>query len=155
MKKILILALICLINTIVFAQSDSTKTKTTGYLSLGLSVTNADDFVTSSYPSIEGGIVRNNFAFGLVLGRGNFVDMFAKGEVINNYYYEPKITASIPMGILSGSVIFGYGGYFKTQHMFIEYGGGISYTSGKISYGVLCSNWDKITYVTPSITLNF
>ena len=43
----------------------------------------------------------------------------------------------------------------NTKHNFIEYGGGISYTLGSFSYGITGSNWDGITYVTPSITFNF
>lgn len=152
MKKLLTITLLFL-SVISFSQTDSTKTG--GYLSIGISMTSTSDFLSSNYPSIEGGIVRNNFTLGLVLGRGNFIGMFESKDIPTNYYYEPKITASLPLGKLNGSVVFGYGGYFKTKHMFIEYGGGLSYTKGNISYGVLCSNWDKIVYLTPSITLNF
>lgn len=155
MKKIFTFALIYFISISVFAQSDSTKSKITGYSSVGLSLSTGDDFLTTSYPSIENGIVRDNLGLGVVLGRGNFAGMFKHGDNITNYYYEGKATAYIPLGVLSGSVIFGFGGYFKTQHMFIEYGAGISYTKCKISYGVLCSNFDNIVYITPNITLNF
>lgn len=153
MKKVLLL--VCLISTAVFAQSDSTKSKITGYTSLGLSVSTGNDFLSTSYPSLEGGIMRDNLCLGIVAGRGNFVGMGQKSDNIQNYYYEGKMTACLPLGILTGSVIFGYGGYFKSKHMFIEYGGGVSYTKGNISYGVLCSNWDNVVYLTPSITLNF
>ena len=61
----------------------------------------------------------------------------------------------MPLGDLSGSVIFGYGGYFNSSRNFIEYGAGISYKVKHISYGVMVSNWDGVTYVTPNITYNF
>ncbi len=155
MKKLITLVSVFLIATVSFSQVDSTKCSVSGYTSIGLSVSNSDDFLLSSYPSIEGGIMRDNLSFGIVLGRGNFVGLGRSDDSINNYYYEGKVTASFPIGIVSGNLILGYGGYFKTNHMLIEYGAGISYTSGKIGYGVLYSNWDGINYITPSLTYNF
>lgn len=155
MKKIITLVSLVYLVTISLAQSDSVKSKTSVYTSVGLSVSTGNNFLTSSYPSIEGGIMRDNLCLGIVLGRGNFLGMGKSDENISNYFYEGKTTACFPIGSLSGSIIFGYGGYFKTQHMFIEYGGGVSYSCGKLSYGVACTNWDGITYVTPNITINF
>lgn len=155
MKKIITIILICFISINIIGQSDSTKFKASIYTSVGLSVSTGNVFLTSSYPSIEGGIMRDNLCLGVVLGRGNFLGMGRSDDNIQNYYYEGKVTACFPLGVLTGSVIFGYGGYFKSQHMLIEYGGGVSYTVGKLSYGVLCSNWDGVVYMTPNITFNF
>jgi hypothetical protein len=154
MKKLFILALVCLMSTSMFAQSDSTKLKTTGYLSVGLSLSNGSDFNTGSYSSVEGGFNYGNFGLGLIFGRGN-LDGIGKNDNIQNYYYELKTTANYPLGILSGNIIFGYGGYINTPHMFIEYGAGISYSKGIMGYGVTVSNWDGGVYLTPSITVNF
>lgn len=154
MKKI-ILALTCLMSTVAIAQTDSTKSEVTGYVSVGVSVTNSSDFKASSYPSIEGGVMSKNLGLGLVIGRGNFIDLGNSNEKVSNYYYEAKVIGCFPMGVLSGSVILGYGEYFYTQHNFIEFGAGLSLSQGNMGYGVTYSNWDGVNYITPCITLNF
>jgi hypothetical protein len=161
MKKIL--TLICvLFATVTFAQSsaDTTKFKVGGYLSIGLSVTNYKDsydkkdttFFTTSYSGIEGGITYGNFGAGLVLGRGN---LNFKERGISNYFYEVKTFYCFPIKRFTGTVLFGYGGYFEPNNNFIEYGGGVSYGVGHFSYGITYSNWDGVNYLTPSITYNF
>ena len=146
-----------LIAITTFAQTkDSTRySPINGYLSLGLSMTNSSDFVTSSYTGIEGGISYKNISVGGIFGRGSLRGMWADGDNIKNYFYEVKATGSKEIGCITGSVLFGYGGYFNTSHHFIEYGAGISYTYKDFSYGVTYSNWDGTTYVTPSVTYNF
>jgi len=155
MKKLFtIIAL--LIATVTFAQSeDSTQTKITGYASVSVSVTNGDNFLNTSYGSVEGGIMCKNFGLGLVLGRGTLAGMGKSTDNIKNYFYEIKTSASYPIGILSGNIILGYGGYINTIHNFIEYGVGMSYSVRKMGYGVTYSNWDGVNYITPCITLNF
>lgn len=166
MKKIL--TLICvLFASATFAQSSADTTfnpKVGGYLSVGISVTNGDDFFTSSYTGLEGGITYGNFGAGLVLGRSslsNNGDTLSgergvnKFENIKTYFYEVKTFYCFPIGKFTGTVLFGYGGYFNTTHNFIEYGGGVSYGVGHFSYGITYSNWDGINYLTPSITYNF
>jgi hypothetical protein len=153
MKKTLLI-LAALISTCAFAQNDSTKTSLAPYVCVGLSATNSSDFKASSYTGIEVGAMYDNIGMGLVFGRGSLDGMF-KNDNINNYFYEVKAIGAFPLGSLGGSVILGYGGYIDSKHRFIEYGAGISYSVGKFSYGVMGSNWDGITYVTPSITYNF
>jgi len=156
MKKIL--TLICvLFATVTFAQSsaDTTKSKVGGYLSIGLSVTNSDDFFTSSYTGLEGGVTYENFGAGLVLGRGSLRGMASKNDALSNYFYEAKTFYCFPIRRFTGTVLFGYGGYFNTNHNFIEYGGGVSYSVRKFSYGITYSNWDGVNYLTPSIAYNF
>jgi len=153
MNKLLSLAFF-LIAITSFSQSDSSKSKVTGYASIGISVTNSNDFKASSYTAIEGGIVKDNFAFGLILGRGNLSGMGGNEDHIQNYYSEVKATASYPIGILTGNFILGWGSYFN-RHTFIEFGGGISYCKGKMGYGVTYSNWDGVNYITPCISFNF
>lgn len=161
MKKIISLVAVLLIAASTFAQADSTKTKVTGYLSVGVSLTNStqsgthSDFNTRSYPSLEGGVCYGSFCLGAIVGRGNFLNIFKKNDAIENYYYEAKATGCIPIGNITGSVIFGTGQFFNTMHCFIEYGAGITYNKGKFGYGVTYSNWDGGNYLTPSITVNF
>ena len=138
----------------MFSQSDTSKTKITGYTCIGLSVTNSDDFQSSSYPSIEGGIVYKDLSIGLVCGRGNLLGMGNSNDALGNYYYEVKTSAYCPIGILTGNILFGWGKYF-TNHSFIEFGCGISFSKGKICYGINYSNWDNINYITPNITFSF
>ncbi len=125
-----------------------------GYISLGLSLSNGTDFKNSSYSSIEGGIMRENVTLGLIFGRGSLSGI-GNGDAISNYFYEVKTTASYPIGIVSGNILLGYGGYFNTTHMFIEYGVGITYNKGRMGYGLTYSNWDGVNYITPGITFNF
>lgn len=161
MKKVVLGMLLCA--TIGFAQtkksnamkqSDSIHTETpyVPYISVGLSFTNGDDFKKDSYPSVEIGITKGNISFGLALGRGN---LYFEQDNISNYFYEPKVTGSLPIGKLYGTLVFGIGGYIDTPHTFIEYGSGLGYTDGNISYSITYSNWDKVDYITPCITYTF
>lgn len=136
-------------------QHDTTKTPITGYLSYGVSMTNTNDYRTSSYTGLEGGICYSNLSLGAMLGRSSIKALGTKNDNINQYFYEITASVSKPIGDLSGSLFVGYGGYFNTSHMFIEYGVEMDYVINKFSYGVSCSNWDGITYITPSITFNF
>ncbi len=156
MRKV-ILILLTLVSTSIFAQSDSTKSKLSigAYVSASLSLTNGNDFKSNNYPSIEGGICGDNFGLGLVLGRGNLTGLGKPTDDIKNYFYETKIFVSHGIGPLISTVLFGYGGYMNTNRNFIEYGAGISYPCGKFSYGMTYSNWDQVNYITPSITFNF
>ncbi len=154
MKKIITLALICL-TTIGYSQSDSTKSKTTNYISLGVSITNSDDFKSSAYPSAEFGFTRENLSLGAIIGRGSFAGLGGVDDNFQSYYYEAKSTASYPLQALNLNLILGYGGYMGTSHMFIEYGLGFSLSQGKMGYGLTYSNWDNVNYISPCITFNF
>jgi hypothetical protein len=125
------------------------------YISWGVSMSNNSDFNTGSYSSLEFGVIYNDVAAGLVLGRGNLQGVFSKTDNIRNYFYELKVSPSFPIGKVYGNIILGVGGYIDTKHNFIEYGLGVSYTHKKIGYGISFSNWDGVDYVTPSITFNF
>jgi hypothetical protein len=41
------------------------------YVGIGLSLTNGNDFTNQSYPSVEVGVMRSNYALGLAIGRQN------------------------------------------------------------------------------------
>ena len=155
MKKLL--SIICIFTVLSsFAQkSDSTNTPITSYGSISISMTNSDNFKKSSYTSIEGGIMKGKVGVGAMLGRGSLYGLGSKTDNIQNYFYEVKTFVSFPVDNLSAGVLFGYGGYFNTSHNFIEYGATVAYNVRNLSYGMTCSNWDGITYVTPSITYNF
>jgi hypothetical protein len=150
MKNIFLSILMCLSALTTNAQS-----KLSGYLSYSLSMTNTSNFRTSSYTNLEGGVIKDNLSLGVALGRGSMFGMFKSTDSFDNYFYEFKTSAYIPMGIVSIGAIVGYGGYFNTNHTFIEYGGGLSYTVKQIGYGVSITNWDGITYLSPSLTFNF
>lgn len=82
MKKILTIIGLFLV-TVAFAQTTdsviSKKTPITGYVSYGLSMTNSSDFTTSSYTSIEGGIMKGSLGLGAVFGRGSLAGL---GKVV-------------------------------------------------------------------------
>ena len=153
-----ILTIICLfLVTITFAQNatDTTKHKVGGYISMGLSVTNSSDFLNSSYTDIEGGITYRDFGAGLVFGRGFLKNLGAKSDNINNYFIEGKVSYSHTIKMVTFTPFVGYGVYIVTNHKFIEYGIGASYSIKNISIGVAYSNWDGTNYLTPNITYNF
>jgi len=152
MRK-LVLLVMCMWAVSTFAQ-DSTKCNVGKYVSWGVSLSNNSDFNTGSYSSLEFGVVCNDVAFGLALGRGSLDGIF-KNDDIRNYFYEVKVAPSFPIGKVYGSVILGVGSYIDTKHNFIEYGLGVSYTHNKIGYGVSYTNWDGVDYITPSISYNF
>lgn len=182
MKKILVL-LVVLVGLTSFGQkklshivhsspmskiSDSIKIETPSlkkYISIGMSISSGNTYDTnenkysfseSCYPSIEGGITYSNVSLGIVLGRGNFKGLGSSQDVIQNYYYEFKVSPSFPLGILDANIIFGVGSYINASNaMFIEYGSGISYTKNNFTYGVNYTNWDGVDYITPCLTYNF
>lgn len=154
MKNIIILTTIILISCSQLVAQDTTQTKPTFYTCIGISLSNGEDFTKVCFPSIENGIMYKNFFGGLVFGRGNLYGMLSEGDNIENYFYEGKIGAYFPIGVLTGVIYGGYGGYFKPYN-FIEYGGGITYTYKKVSFGLVYSNWDNVNYLTPSITYNW
>jgi hypothetical protein len=157
MRKLVVL-LMCMWAVSTFAQ-DSTKvekTPITGYISAGFSTTNGDNFRQASYVALEAGAMYQNFGLGAIIGRGNMVGIGKKGDVIGNYYYEFKASGYFPLtGVLTGNILFGWGGYFDSSHQLIEYGVGMSYSYKKMGFGVMYSNWDGLNYVTPNITYNF
>jgi hypothetical protein len=158
--KTILTSLFLLCATISFAQFDSTLTlrpRVTGYISAGLSLTNIpeySDFLTSSYVSVEGGVMYSNFGAGLAFGRGNLKGI-GEGDNINNYFLEGKVSYTQPLKFISGVVFLGYGGYVGTKDMFIEYGLGLTYSYKHMGFGVSYSNWDGGNYLTPSVSYYF
>ena len=78
MRQFLFILLTVFGFTVSFAQSDSSKTKTTAYMSLSMSIGHTDpsdaaidNFSKSSYPSIEVGLMRKNISLGVILGTEN------------------------------------------------------------------------------------
>jgi len=151
MKKVLVVLMV-MASTMSWGQC--TEDSLNKYVSWGVSMSNNSDFNSGSYSSLEFGVLYNDVAFGLVLGRGSLNGIF-KNDDIRNYFYEVKVAPSFPIGKVYGNIILGVGGYIDTKRNFIEYGLGVSYTHKKIGYGVSFSNWDGVDYVTPSITYNF
>lgn len=181
MKKVILLAIL-LVSTANFAQkkrspnSVALKTNTAdtlsvvkpewkNYIALSLSVSSGNTYDTnenkytfseSSYPSVEFGFSKGNLAAGLAVGRGSLKGFGASDDKIGNYYAEIRITPSFPLGIIDANVVFGAGSYLvSTKGTFIEYGSGISYTAGDITYGIGYSNWDGVDYISPSLSYSF
>ena len=151
MRKVLAILMV-MVSTLSWGQC--TEDSLNKYVSWGVSMSNNSDFNSGSYSSLEFGVLYNDVALALVLGRGNLNGIF-KNDDIRNYFYELKVSPSFPIGKVYGNIILGIGSYMNTKHNFIEYGLGVSYTHKKIGYGVSFSNWDGVDYVTPSITYNF
>jgi hypothetical protein len=154
MKKVVLVLALSLMTSVMFAQKDSTNvvSKFTTYIGVGLSLPNGNDFTNESYPSVEVGVMRNNYALGLVVGRQNF--NFSEDD-ISKYYFEPKVTVSLPIGLLNLNGILGWGMYINTPSSFIEYGAGVSYGAGNLTYGLIYSNFDSVNYITPNISYSF
>lgn len=154
MKKKIFTAVISLLFLNVQAQ-ETTNTKPSLYLATGLSISNSYDttFAYSSYPSVEVGLMKNNFSMGLVLGRANLSGF--DQDVASNYWYELKSAVSFPMGNLSGYALLGIGNYMTTKRVFVEYGAGFSYSFNKLGVFAQASNWDGYWYVTPGLSYSF
>jgi hypothetical protein len=142
---------------------EKTKIKWDKYVSFSLSIssgnssgdnTNQYTFQESAYPDIEFGFTYQNLSIGGVIGRGNFNNTV---NGIGNYFWEVRVTPTFQLGVVNASIIFGAGTYFNHEigNGFIEYGSGIGYTIGKITYGISYSNFDGVDYITPNISLTF
>ena len=160
MKK-LILVLVALIGLTVSEQAQEKSTsKSTHYLSVGYSIGNHQNdkqFSETSYPSIEYGFTRSDLSLGLAVGRGQTFGLAQAGDKLDQYYYEGRATQSFPFTkCVSGNVALGLGSYFATNNaVFVEYGFGLTRTCGSVTYGLSYSNWDKVDYVTPSVSFSF
>lgn len=154
MKKVLFTTAITLLFFNIQAQ-ETTGTKPSLYVATGLSISNTYDttFAYSSYPSIEVGLMKNNFSWGLVLGRANLSGF--NQDTASNYWYELKSAVSFPMGNLSGYGLLGIGNYMTTKRFFVEYGAGFSYSFNKLGVYAQVSNWDGYWYVTPGLSYSF
>ena len=165
MKK-LILVLVAVLGLTWSAQAQTetveTPTKTSMYVGVGLSMSNStagETFTTTSYPSLEVGVTRNDVSYGVVLGRGSLDKMSPfndKEDGLSNYFWELKVSPSFNLGQVNGNLILGAGSYFASNNAyFIEYGIGVSKSYGNLTYGVSYTNWDGVDYVTPSVSFGF
>lgn len=149
---------ICLTATVALSQTDSTKSKTSYYASIGMSIghvdpndANIDNFNKASFPSLEIGLMRKNISLGAVVGTENvFASSTTRG------FYELKTAVYQPIGACSGYVLFGAGAYMENGfNNFIEYGAGVSYCPKKFGYFVQYSNWARTNYVSVGLSYNF
>lgn len=149
---------ICLMSTAALAQTDSTKSKTSYYASIGMSIghvdpsdANIDNFNKASFPSLEIGFMRQNISLGAVVGTENvFASSTTRG------FYELKTAVYQHIGSCSGYLLFGVGAYMENSfNNFIEYGAGVSYCPKKFGYFVQYSNWARTNYVSVGLTYNF
>jgi hypothetical protein len=128
------------------------------YVATGLSVGNSagSTFTMTSYPSVEFGMMKGNFALGLVGGR---MDLdFGGSNSADNYWMSLKTAYYFPIGDsnIDGYGLLAIGNYLSTEQIFIEYGVGASYCfdSGLGLFGQ-ASNWDGFWYITPGISYSF
>lgn len=75
-----IIVFLCLIVNTLFSQP---------YLSIGLSMTNSDNFKESSYASIEAGYALKGVSFGASIGKEDLSNLSTKDNT-NQYLYEIK-----------------------------------------------------------------
>lgn len=165
--KNLFYALIAFIALTVTAQAqtqETNKSKTTYYVSAGLSMSTFDsEFAKGAFPSLEVGFTRNDVSYGLAVGRAALKGFANSEDVLQNYFYELKVTPSVSLGYLNANLILGVGGYVNgggksdtdSNSTFVEYGAGLSKTFGDVTYGLSYSNWDGVDYVTPSVSYSF
>jgi len=162
-KLILIVTAIFAFIGVSNAQCDMSTKDTTAkesgidfYVSAGVSMSNGagEKFSYTSYPSVELGIMKNNFSLGLVVGRGNFVRTGGL-DYFSDYWAELKTALYIPVGNFNTYGLIGIGSYFESNKMFIEYGVGFSYSFKKIGVFSQVSNWDGAWYVTPGVSYTF
>ena len=151
-----------LITTLTFSQDsqdgsfieDSNKIEVSPYIAVGLSMSNGEDFKASSYPSLEVGIMIENWSIGGVFGRNNLLS--TSPEVINNYWWEAKTAVSYPLNFVSIYGVFGVGAYIDRDFgMFVEYGLGTSKEFGNFGIFVQATSWDGTWYVTSGLSYLF
>ena len=159
MKKriaLLGLALCTTLATATFAQTkDTTKTdrkKLDCYFAGSMSTSTGDNFNQNTYAGVELGVCAKNMMFGFATGRGN---LDFTSDQTENYWYEIKSYASMPVGSVKAFVVAGWGQYYKTTHSFIEYGAGASYSIKKFDLSITVSNWDRVVYISPGVCFNF
>jgi len=150
MKKVIFTLIACFTLSVSIAQENE-KT-VIPYVSAGLSLGNGS-FAQSSYASIEGGISMKNIGFGFCAGR-SYLD-FSTADIASNYFWEIKTSPTIPIKSFSIYGVLGYGGYFTTSNMFVEYGAGMSYMPKNFGYFAQWSNWDKLPYVSVGLSYCF
>jgi len=156
MKKILLFAAIAFSLSATAQEATEEKPGTDFYMATGLSVGNSggSTFGATSYPSVEVGLMRGDWALGLVAGRSH--NDYSVADVTENYWMEVKTAAYFPIGDnLDGYGLLGIGNYMSTETVFIEYGAGFSYSFGKLGTFVQASNWDGFWYVTPGLCYSF
>ena len=161
MKK-LILSFALFAFTVFAIAQDTTSTKSSGldvYVAAGVSMGNTGSSATlnqTSYPSVELGVMKGNFALGLVGGRGSFD--FEGDDVTENYWMSLKSAVYFPIGNskIDGYGLLAVGNYLTTDQVFIEYGVGMSraFDSGFGIFGQ-ASNWDGYWYITPGLSYTF
>ena len=162
MKKVILIAL----TMFAFigasnAQSDTASVESSGVdfyaagcLSIGNSVLST--FASTSYPSLEFGFMKGNWALGLVVGRGSN-DFSTQGNA-SNYWWSIKNAAYFPIGDseMDAYALFAVGNYMSTKTVFIEYGVGFSYMpTDHLGLFIQASNWDELWYVTPGLSYTF
>mgnify|MGYP001079206286 CR=1 FL=1 len=128
------------------------------YVAGGLSIGNsgANTFAATSYPSLEFGFMKGNWALGLVAGRGS--NDFSAKDDIANYWWSVKNAAYFPIGNsdMDFYALFAVGNYMSTKQVFIEYGGGFSYMpTDHLGLFIQASNWDGLFYITPGLSYSF
>lgn len=161
MRKFLSIVLV-LFSLTAFAQTEAdsigyeSKRDVSGYVATGISITNLSNFAESAYPSVEGGVMINNAAVGLVFGRNNFARNAAnEKETIGNYWTEVKTAYSVPVRSINFYGLLGIGTYFENGNIFIEYGLGVSKDFEHIGVFSQWSNWDGVNYISNGVSFSF
>lgn len=143
-----LLTTLLLVIAVAFTSNAQTDVYAAGGVSIGNSGTS--DFASTSYPSLELGIMRDNYSVGLVAGLSDFNDN-------STSWYELKLSHTV----LSNDdgygvyILGGVGTYDGSQRVFIEYGTGVSYSWEHLGIFTQASNWDGSWYITPGLSYTF
>ncbi|MFN8394610.1 MAG: hypothetical protein U0176_08065 [Bacteroidia bacterium] len=151
MKSFLLTAFL-LLTSMAFAQSDSAKKHLNCYVAGSFSTSVNDNFKQGSYAGVELGVCLKNLMFGVATGRGN---LDFSTDRLQDYWFEVKAYACLPIGAVKGFVVAGWGQYYDTKHSFIEYGVGAAYSVKQFDFSMTVSNWDRVVYLSPGVAFNF
>lgn len=157
MNKIIALALAVLAAIAAYGQEEEPMPKG-WYASAGVSWAafgGTDSIAQSSFPQVEVGRYYGNVSFALNLGRR---DLAAREETASeDYYFEAKAAASIPVGWVDMYATVGLGSYFGTSYLFSEYGWGITFPLGDRGWSLStqASRWDGAPYLSTCINKSF
>ena len=121
------------------------------YVAAGISLANFDSdedqsFNSTSYASVELGVMRDNMAVAGVFGISSL-------DQTDSYWYEGKVMFSKPLGVVDGYGILGVGSYVDNTSLFLEYGVGVTREFNGWGVFAQVSNWDSLNYISTGVSV--
>ena len=108
MKKLITIALLA-VTFCATSQTDSTKKHLDCYIGGSFATATNDNFNQGSYAGMEVGVCAKNMMFGFASGRGS---LDFSSDATQNYWYEIKAYACLPIGSVKGYAVAGWGQYY-------------------------------------------